>query len=242
MRVPQDLMVVVASAGMPQLLNLQVRAIRAFLSPSARVLVVDDSRSRRHYSNQGTWNTPREIKRVCEITGSEYRRVPQILHLARRRQFPATTHPWVLDPRYAPRTAFNSHGVSSRSPRRVHWSCWTQTCSRYSLPLPPNTLRGPVSLSFRKHVPLPKVLWSTPGREFWWWIVGQCPTGRPCHGIARRLMVWHWIRVVPYRPGSSLIEGTRGTSPDCIATRGAGQRILRTLITTFTLSLIWTPN
>lgn len=98
MRAPQDLTVVVASAGLPQLLYLQVRAIRAFLSPSARVLVVDDSRSRRHYSNQGTWNTPREIKRVCKLTGSEYRRVPQILHLARRRQFPATTHPWGAGP------------------------------------------------------------------------------------------------------------------------------------------------
>jgi hypothetical protein len=98
MTAPEGVTVVVASVGLPQLLDLQLRAIQAFLSPSAHVVVADDSRRRPHYTNQGVWNMPKLLERVCEENGAEYRRVPQLRHLARRQQFPATTHPWGAGP------------------------------------------------------------------------------------------------------------------------------------------------
>lgn len=90
--------IVIATAGLPELLDVQIRAIRAYVSGRPQILVVDDSRRWPHYSNQGQWNTPSRIEQICELHGAQYCRVPQRVHVYRRLQFPNTHRTWGAGP------------------------------------------------------------------------------------------------------------------------------------------------
>jgi len=90
--------ILIAVAGSPDLLRQQLRAIRHYSNSPVRIIVLDDSRRRPHYSNQRRLNTPASIRKVSLELGADYHRVPQRRHAYRRRYFPSTTRAWYAGP------------------------------------------------------------------------------------------------------------------------------------------------
>lgn len=85
--------IVIATTGFPDLLDMQIRAVRRFVSPEARVVVVDDSRSWPHSSNGQRFSVSWAVKRVCRAQDATYLRMPFLKHLRRRTLFPQTAFP-----------------------------------------------------------------------------------------------------------------------------------------------------
>lgn len=85
--------VLIAVAGAPNLLDAQLGAISKFFPADSTVTVVDDSRKRRHPSNDFTSGMARDLENVARSYGAQYLRMPQYLHLWRTRQFPKTKRP-----------------------------------------------------------------------------------------------------------------------------------------------------
>ena len=90
--------ILIAVAGSPNLLRQQLKAIRHYSQSPVRIIVLDDSRRRPHYSNQRRLNTPASIREVTLELGADYHRVPQRRHVYRRRYFPSTTRAWGAGP------------------------------------------------------------------------------------------------------------------------------------------------
>lgn len=84
-----QLQVLTAVAGGPNLLEVQLSAIRKFFPGSVKVLVVDDSRRRRHYSNNHERGSAKRLREVAERNGALYVHVPQYLHFVRKRLYPS---------------------------------------------------------------------------------------------------------------------------------------------------------
>jgi len=88
-----NLQVLIAVAGSPSLLDAQLRAISRCFPANTEVFVVDDSRARRHSSNDFQKRLSQQIKEVAHRGHATYLRMPQHLHLLRRKQFPKTQRP-----------------------------------------------------------------------------------------------------------------------------------------------------
>ena len=88
-----NLQVLIAVAGSPSLLDAQLRAISRYFPSPTEVFVVDDSRARRHSSNDFQKQLSLQIKAVSQRGDAKYLRMPQHLHLLRRKQFPNTKRP-----------------------------------------------------------------------------------------------------------------------------------------------------
>ena len=78
-----SLQVLTVAAGMPSLLEAQLSSLRKFFPASTKVLVVDDSRRRRHFSNNQDRNSAKRLRKVAEDNGAQYVRMPQHLHFMR---------------------------------------------------------------------------------------------------------------------------------------------------------------
>ena len=87
MEIVPQLQVLTAVAGGPNLLEAQLSAINKFFPASAKVLVVDDSRRRRHYSNNRVRGTAKRLREVADRYGAQYVRFPQYQHFMRNRLY-----------------------------------------------------------------------------------------------------------------------------------------------------------
>lgn len=103
----------IAVAGSPELLDVQLRAIRTFMPHDLHITVIDDSRQRRHASNDHAGDVTGRLHAVATHSGARYLRFPQWLHFARWRLYPGRTRRW--SPNASPRTAdalqFGLHGL-----------------------------------------------------------------------------------------------------------------------------------
>lgn len=82
-----NLQIMIAVAGGPNLLEAQLSAIRKFFPVHAKVLVIDDSRRRRHFSNNQEHGSAKRLRKVAQANGANYIRMPQYMHFMRKRLF-----------------------------------------------------------------------------------------------------------------------------------------------------------
>lgn len=81
------LQVLTAVAGGPSLLEAQLAAIRRFFPTQTKILVVDDSRRRSHYTNNQESGSSRRLHGVATAFDADYSRLPQYLHFRRQLLF-----------------------------------------------------------------------------------------------------------------------------------------------------------
>lgn len=83
--------------GSPDLLTAQLKAFARFLPVGTSVTVVDDARTRRHFSNSGEARLSGRIREIVAGAGAQYERFPQSLHFRRRSLFPESRWWWSRD-------------------------------------------------------------------------------------------------------------------------------------------------
>jgi hypothetical protein len=78
------LQIIITVTGSPKMLEAQLSSIQRFFPLSVKVLVVDDSRHRRHKSNYHKLFISKRLRAAAEAHGAQYVRMPQYLHFMRK--------------------------------------------------------------------------------------------------------------------------------------------------------------
>lgn len=92
-----SLHVLTTVTGSPDLILAQLNALARFFPFGTTVTVVDDSRTRAHFSNSGEARLSRRIRDTVTRLGARYERFPQHLHFRRRTLFPNSRTWWSRD-------------------------------------------------------------------------------------------------------------------------------------------------